>query len=135
MEIFPYAGGGTFSTNFSAGTDNDPCLNVYGCYNTPQGIDSKGIPVLAVTGVTPTHPDWTGNLQEWRNSNSTILSKIDSTGSASFPKINAVSGYYANSTAPVADGVYTVGLKLTGGGVNGTITTKGGIITAIQQAT
>jgi hypothetical protein len=44
-------------------------------------------------------------------------------------------GYKAGGTAAVADGTYTVGLKLTGGGVNGTITTKGGIITAIQQAT
>lgn len=36
---------------------------------------------------------------------------------------------------PVANGTYTVGAKLTGGGVNGTITVAGGIITAIQQAT
>lgn len=53
-------------------------------------------------------------------------------------------GFYANDVAqaeaasgitPVADGTYTVGAKLTGGGVNGTITTVKGIITAIQQAT
>lgn len=35
----------------------------------------------------------------------------------------------------VADGTYTVGAKLTGAGVNGTITITGGRITAIQQAT
>jgi hypothetical protein len=57
------------------------------------------------------------------------LATIDDSGN-----VNAVS-YKAGGTAPVADGTYTVGLKLTGGGVNGTITTKGGIITAIQQAT
>ena len=38
-------------------------------------------------------------------------------------------------TAPVADGTYTVGLKLTVLGVDGTITTKSGIITAVQPAT
>lgn len=42
--------------------------------------------------------------------------------------------YKAGGTSPVADGTYTVGAKLTGGGVNGTITTKGGIITAITEA-
>ncbi len=36
---------------------------------------------------------------------------------------------------PVPDGTYTVGLKLTGGGTNGTITTKNGRIIAIQEAT
>ncbi len=34
----------------------------------------------------------------------------------------------------VADGQYTVGAKLTVGGDPGKITTKGGLITAIQQA-
>ena len=50
-------------------------------------------------------------------------------------KIRANTAFNVNGTNGVADGTYTVGLKLTGGGVNGTITTKGGIITAIQQAT
>lgn len=57
------------------------------------------------------------------------LATIDDSGI-----LNAV-GYSAGGTAAVADNTYTVGAKLTGGGVNGTITTKGGIITAIQQAT
>jgi hypothetical protein len=43
--------------------------------------------------------------------------------------------YKAGGTSPVADGTYTMGAKLTTGGTNGTITTKGGIITAITQAT
>jgi hypothetical protein len=43
--------------------------------------------------------------------------------------------YYTKGTPPVADGTYTMGLKLTPGGVNGTITVSGGIIIAIQQAT
>ncbi len=44
--------------------------------------------------------------------------------------------YAADGTAPVADGTYTVGLKLTPvTGNDGTITVKDGIITAIQQAT
>lgn len=46
------------------------------------------------------------------------------------------SGTVATSvTAPIADGTYTVGLKLTGGGNDGTITTEGGIIVSIQEAT
>lgn len=50
--------------------------------------------------------------------------------------INSAAGYYASGSAPIADGTYTVGAPLTPGfGVNGTITTTGGIITAIQQAT
>ncbi len=49
--------------------------------------------------------------------------------------VNAV-GYSAGGTAAVADGTYTVGNKITAvTGNNGTITVKGGIITAIQQAT
>jgi hypothetical protein len=49
--------------------------------------------------------------------------------------VNAIGGFKANGTAAIADGTYTVGYRLTAGGVDGTITTKGGIITAIQQAT
>jgi hypothetical protein len=49
--------------------------------------------------------------------------------------IEAGTGFRCGGTAAIADGTYTVGSKLTAGGVNGTITTKGGIITAIQQAT
>lgn len=45
------------------------------------------------------------------------------------------STHTATEVVPVADGTYTVGLKLTGGGTNGTITVEDGIITAIQQAT
>lgn len=37
--------------------------------------------------------------------------------------------------APVANGTYTIGARLTPLGVDGTITTSNGIITAIQQAT
>jgi len=39
------------------------------------------------------------------------------------------------SITPVADGTYTVGAALTGGGNVGTITTVSGIITAVQSAT
>ncbi len=49
--------------------------------------------------------------------------------------VNA-SGYEAGGTAAVADGTYTVGAMITPAtGTTGTITVKGGIITAIQQAT
>ena len=49
------------------------------------------------------------------------------------PYVDA-SGELAGQT-PVADGTYTVGLKLTGGGVDGTITILNGVVTAIQAAT
>ena len=44
--------------------------------------------------------------------------------------------YIADGTEPVADNTYTIGAPLTPGiGLPGTITVKGGIITAIQEAT
>lgn len=39
------------------------------------------------------------------------------------------------AVTPVADGTYTVGARLTPGGTDGTITTSGGLITAITEAT
>jgi len=36
---------------------------------------------------------------------------------------------------PIADGTYVMGLKLTGGGTDGTITVENGIIKSIVQAT
>lgn len=58
------------------------------------------------------------------------LVTIDDSGN-----VNAVS-YKAGGTSPVADGTYTVGAQITPvTGTTGTITVKGGIITAIQQAT
>jgi hypothetical protein len=44
-------------------------------------------------------------------------------------------GYSAGGTSAVADGTYTIGAALTGGGVTGQIAVKGGIIVAIQEAT
>lgn len=46
--------------------------------------------------------------------------------------VNAA-GYKAGGTAAVADGTYTLGLGTPVSGQNGTITVKGGIITAIQE--
>jgi len=48
--------------------------------------------------------------------------------------INAATAYRCGGTAPVADGTYCTGQKISGGGNNGSITTKGGIITAITPA-
>jgi F0F1-type ATP synthase delta subunit len=50
---------------------------------------------------------------------------LSGTGYVDSPK------YKAGGTNPVADGTYTVGI---GGTTNGTITIKGGIITAVQEA-
>jgi hypothetical protein len=55
--------------------------------------------------------------------NETIV--LGGTGFVDSPK------YKAGGTEPVADGTYTVGI---GGTTNGTITIKGGIITAVQEA-
>lgn len=58
------------------------------------------------------------------------LATIDDSGN-----VNAVS-YKAGGTSSVADGTYTVGGPVTPiSGDSGTITVKGGIITAIHQAT
>lgn len=58
------------------------------------------------------------------------LVTIDDSGN-----INAVS-YKAGGTSPVANGTYIVGAQITPvTGTTGTITVKGGIITAIQEAT
>ncbi len=54
---------------------------------------------------------------------------------SAYTSVDALS-YKASGTAPVADGTYTVGAQITPvTGTTGTITVKGGIITAIQQAT
>lgn len=59
----------------------------------------------------------------------------DSTLTVAAGVLNAT-GYKAGGTAAVADGTYTVGNRITPvTGALGTITTKGGIITAVQQAT
>jgi len=49
--------------------------------------------------------------------------------------LDVTTGFSVGGTAAVADGTYTVGAALTPGGNTGQITTKGGIITAVQQAT
>lgn len=61
----------------------------------------------------------------------------DRIGSGDFKVLGSVNAtsYKAGGTAPVADGTYTVGARLTPSGTDGTITVKGGIITAVQQAT
>ncbi len=54
---------------------------------------------------------------------------------SAYTSIDALS-YKASGTSPVADGTYTVGSKITPvTGDDGTITIKGGIITAVQEAT
>ena len=45
--------------------------------------------------------------------------------------VEAGTGFKCGGTAAVADGTYTVGIGIT---ANGTITTKGGIIIAVQEA-
>lgn len=48
--------------------------------------------------------------------------------------VNAYSGFKCGGVAPVADGTYVIGSRLTPNGHDGTITLKGGIIVAIQEA-
>lgn len=69
---------------------------------------------------------WDGTTGETlKDSSVTIVSGV----------VDATS-YKAGGTAAVADGTYTVGSKITPvTGDDGTITVKGGIITAIQEAT
>lgn len=51
-------------------------------------------------------------------------------GNGTFSMRTSVAG-----VTPVADGTYVTGAKLTGGGVNGSITVSKGIITAVTEAT
>lgn len=59
----------------------------------------------------------------------------NSTATLSDAGVIDAAGYKAGGTSAVADGTYTVGSKITPvTGHDGTITVKGGIIIAIQQA-
>ncbi len=84
------------------------------------GVDGPG---LSTDGAVALWDGTTGELL--KNSSVTIVSGV----------VNATS-YKAGGTSPVADGTYTVGNRITPvTGALGTITTKGGIITAVQEAT
>ncbi len=107
--------------------------------------------------ITVTGSPASGNLTKFSGTasitNGDLSGDITTTGTlaTTLATVNASPGTYINATVtvnakglvtaasspatPVANGTYTVGFKLTGGGVNGTITTVNGIITAIQQAT
>ncbi len=75
----------------------------------------------------------TSSFPAFKRSTTIIQAKLaDDSGYATVDAL----AYKASGTAPVADGTYTVGSKITPvTGDDGTITVKGGIITAIQQAT
>jgi hypothetical protein len=61
---------------------------------------------------------------------------IDDSNNVTGVAIMNATTYKAGGTSPVADGTYTVGNRITPvTGALGTITVKGGIITAIQEAT
>lgn len=81
--------------------------------------------------MTAGSPTWTigernGNslLNFYDEANAAIRFSIDTSGNVD------ATNYYAGGTAPVADGVHVL---ITGLTQNGSITTKGGIITATQQ--
>lgn len=67
--------------------------------------------------------------------------KLNKDGSNATSDVNvgansvAAASFKPSGDSPVADGTYTVGSRLTPTGNDGTITIKGGIITAVQQAT
>ncbi len=66
---------------------------------------------------------------------STTTIQVRLADDSTYTSIDALS-YKASGTSPVADGTYTVGAQITPvTGTTGTITVKGGIITAIQEAT
>lgn len=49
--------------------------------------------------------------------------------------IESTTGFKCGGTTAITDGTYTIGYRLTPAGTDGTITVKGGIVTAIQEAT
>ncbi len=75
----------------------------------------------------------TSSFPAFKRSTTTIQARL--ADDSAYTSIDALS-YKASGTAAVADGTYTVGNRITPvTGALGTITTKGGIITAIQEAT
>ncbi len=85
---------------------------------------------------------WEGTTGEVIQDYSSNAPTIGDTGAVIFRNGLDVTGntdsdtFSAGGTAAVADGTYTVGSRITPvTGTLGTITVKGGIITAIQQAT
>jgi len=93
--------------------------------------DTHALLVTATGGVVGPVSSTDNAIARWDGTTGETLQDslvtIDDSGN-----VNAVS-YKAGGTSPVADGTYTVGLGTPVSGQNGTITVKGGIITAIQE--
>jgi hypothetical protein len=103
-------------------------LNITGLPGTPsQGIPEGSAPAHEfVTGVTAAVGTTPGVLTYGQPSASDLTNGVVGSGAV----------VLASTLGTVAAGTYTVGAKLTGPGVNGTITIgANGQITAIQEAT
>lgn len=114
-------------------------LNISGQILTANPVNLSG---ANVTGILDSarFPALTGDVTTVAGNIATTLATVNAdVGTFPNPTITVnAKGLITAATAgatPVANGTYTVGAKLTGGGTNGTITVSGGIITAITQAT
>lgn len=102
-------------------------------FDGTTGETIQGSPIAITDGGIVQFNGVTSSFPALKRSTTTLQVRLadDST----YASINALS-YMASGTAPVADGTYTVGDRITPvTGALGTITVKGGIITAIQEAT
>lgn len=142
--------GSTYSTIFQLGTQSAdltytlptayPASDGYALVATTAGVMSWAAVADMNTSVydpatiaeqlvgltaTQTLSNKSGNISMWTND-------VPYAAQSYVTIANAESN---SGITPVADGTYTVGAALTGGGTVGTITTVNGIITAVQQAT
>ena len=104
------------------------------CFYDP-GMATTGVTNAWGIGINTANNYINGSLSIGKNTAPTV--PLDVVGAIlNTTTIEAGTGFKCGGTAAVADGTYTVGCKITPvTGADGTITTKGGIITAITQAT
>jgi len=125
----PDYGGGIIPLPVNEGSTNDVLVSqgagfapgwVGGYVNTSGALTANRIPIVSAGATIADDSDLTFSGGDTLNCTKLVITT----------SLTTVGG-----TAPVADGTYTVGARLTPGGTDGTITTKSGIITAITQAT
>lgn len=128
VQLTVVGGDVTGVTLVAAGTGYSDAANV----STSYGGAGSGCTVdITITKNIASLATGTNAIGATDGTNVTVLCDGTYSVNSSVGAINSTDGYYADGTAPVADGTYTVGI---GGSQNGTITVKGGIITAIQEA-
>lgn len=121
--LFQAGGTGTTKMNFYGGVGGIGANNLLmqlgdtgGFIVNPSGLASASVAGLIVKGTA----SQTGNLQEWQDSASTVLTKIDSAGAVNFMAGQALRFYRP-------DGV-TLGMSISSGTANNFITANNGAL-------